>query len=75
MIAIQDPTPAVTEPLYLSFCELFLCPACGNIGLVGQTGFTLTERTGWFRCDGCEYQFGIELTHRVPSVIEPGVLS
>jgi rubredoxin len=42
--------------------DLFLCPMCGSIGILGQQGFALTERPAWFRCSSCEYVFRREAT-------------
>ena len=42
--------------------DLFLCPICGSIGILGRHGFSLTERPAWYRCGTCEYVFRREAT-------------
>jgi hypothetical protein len=42
--------------------DLFLCPICGSIGILGRQGFSLTERPAWYRCGSCEYVFRREAT-------------
>jgi rubredoxin len=42
--------------------DLFLCPVCGSVGILGRQGFALTERPAWFRCGSCEYVFRREAT-------------
>jgi len=37
--------------------DYFLCPVCGNIGVLGKSGFMLTDRPAWFRCESCQYVF------------------
>jgi len=52
--------------------QLFLCPLCGSAGVFGDFGFTRTERPGWFRCECCQYVFG--LTNRRPNQIAGALL-
>lgn len=42
--------------------DLFLCPMCGSIGILGRQEFAITERPGWFRCSSCEYVFRRDVT-------------
>jgi rubredoxin len=62
MVVVQDLAGLATRDMPPVFRELFICPSCGSIGIVGEKAFTRTERPSWFRCDSCEYVFGIELT-------------
>jgi rubredoxin len=48
--------------------DLFLCPMCGSIGILGRQGFALTERPSWFRCGSCEYVFRWDATRNSRSI-------
>ena len=48
--------------------DLFLCPMCGSVGILGRRGFALTERPAWFRCRSCEYVFRREPTRNFPKL-------
>ena len=61
MIAVQDLTLRLDGAQQVVSRDAFLCPMCGSIGIFGESGFTSTERPGWFRCESCQYVFGIKL--------------
>jgi rubredoxin len=50
--------------------DLFLCPMCGSIGVLGRKGFALTERPAWYRCASCEYVFRRDATRNFRSIGE-----
>lgn len=60
MVVAHDLTPVKHQPPP-AFNNIFICPLCGTIGIVGETGFAVTERASWFRCESCDYVFGIQL--------------
>ena len=62
MIAVQDLTLRRDSAPQVVSRDAFLCPMCGSIGVFGEFGFTCTERPGWFRCECCQYVFGIKLS-------------
>jgi rubredoxin len=65
MIVAQDLTQRRDGASQVVSRDIFLCPVCGSIGVCGEFGFSCTERPSWFRCEACQYVFGVKLPRTI----------